>query len=158
MQFFNFKQLTVFHTQFSTCVILQIKAKDSTFFIWPIISGTKDKTCAVTDHQVVTPLLLWLPYGIGQTIIFLPCGFYLSFFLLSFFSLPNLKWSTNGCLPYFHTWCGLSANLECMSEMCCTWLVENTGRKNLPSRHHRTTLSGHIFATKACIDNLKKTC
>jgi len=22
-------------------------------------------------------------------------------------------------LPYFHTWCGLSANLECMSEMCC---------------------------------------
>jgi len=25
-----------------------------------------------------------------------------------------------------------------------------------PSRHHRTTLSGHIFATKACIDNRKK--
>jgi len=21
-----------------------------------------------------------------------------------------------GCLPYFHTWCGLSANLECRSE------------------------------------------
>jgi len=28
--------------------------------------------------------------------------------------------------------------------------------KNLPSTHHRTTLSGHIFATKACIDNRKK--
>ena len=25
-------------------------------------------------------------------------------------------------------------------------------------RHHRTTLSGHIFATEACIDNRKKTC
>ena len=25
-----------------------------------------------------------------------------------------------------------------------------------PSVHHRTTLSGHIFATKACIDNRKK--
>jgi len=24
---------------------------------------------------------LWPPYGIGQAIIFLPCGFYLSYFL-----------------------------------------------------------------------------
>jgi len=30
-----------------------------------------------------------------------------------------------------HTWCGLSANLECRSEMCCTWLAENTGRKKI---------------------------
>ena len=35
-----------------------------------------------------------------------------------------------GCLPYFYTWCGLSANLECRSEMCCTCLAENTGHKN----------------------------
>jgi len=28
--------------------------------------------------------------------------------------------------------------------------------KNSPSAHHRTTLSGHIFTTKACIDNRKK--
>jgi len=27
-----------------------------------------------------------------------------------------------------------------------------------PSRHRRTTLSGYIFATKACIDNRKRTC
>jgi len=27
-----------------------------------------------------------------------------------------------------HTWCGLSANLECRSETCCTRLAENTGR------------------------------
>jgi len=44
--------------------------------------------------------------------------------------------------------------------MCCTRLVENTGRKKsrqkLPSRHHRTTLSGYIFATKAHIHNRKK--
>jgi len=32
----------------------------------------------------------------------------------------------------------------------------NTGRKNSRSAHHRTTLSGYIFATKACIDNRKK--
>jgi len=28
--------------------------------------------------------------------------------------------------------------------------------KNSPSGHHRTTLSGYIFTTKACIDNWKK--
>jgi len=44
--------------------------------------------------------------------------------------------------------------------MCCTWLAGN-GRpqkiaKNLASGHHRTTLTGYIFATKAPIDNRKK--
>jgi len=37
-----------------------------------------------------------------------------------------------GCLPYFHTWCGLNANLGCRSETCCTWLIENTGCKKSP--------------------------
>ena len=55
-----------------------------------------------------------------------------------------------------HTWCGLSANLECKSEMCCTQLAGYAGRKKSPSGHHPTTLSGYIFATKACIDNGKK--
>ena len=29
-------------------------------------------------------------------------------------------------------------------------------RQKSPSAQHRTTLSGYIFATKACIDNRKK--
>jgi len=96
---------------------------------------------------------LWSPYVIGQTIIFLPCGFYFSSFFF-FFSSPNLIGRRlDVYLPYFHTWCGLSANLECMSEMCCTRLAVNTGRKKSPFWHHRTTLSGYIFGTKACIDN-----
>ena len=37
--------------------------------------------------------------------------------------------------------------------MCCTRLTVNTGRKKSPFWHHRTTLSGYIFGTKACIDN-----
>jgi len=45
-----------------------------------------------------------------------------------------------------------------MSEMCWTRLAENTGRKNSPSVHHRTTLLGHIFTTKTRIDNRRKTC
>jgi len=43
--------------------------------------------------------------------------------------------------------------------MCCTWLAENTGRKNgqkSSSGHYRTNLSGGIFTTKARIDNQKK--
>jgi len=41
------------------------------------------------------------------------------------------------------------------SEMRCTLLAENTGRKKSPFWHHRTTLTGYIFGTKACIDNRK---
>jgi len=51
---------------------------------------------------------------------------------------------------------GLSANLECMSEMRCTLLTENTGRKKSPFWHHRTTLLGCIIAAKARIYNRKK--
>ena len=43
--------------------------------------------------------------------------------------------------------------------MCCTRLAEKHRtqklRKKSPSAHHRTNLSGYIFATKACIDNRK---
>jgi len=31
--------------------------------------------------------------------------------------------------------------------------LKNTGRKNSPSVHHRTTSSGYIFAIKVCIDS-----
>jgi len=78
---------------------------------------------------------------------------FLSFFL-SFF-LAKSQRSQIGCLPYFHTRCGPSANLECRSEMYCMRLAGNAGRKKSPSQHHRTTLSSYIFAAKAHIDNRK---
>jgi len=60
-------------------------------------------------------------------------------------------------------WCGLSANSECRSEMCCTsqyvarWKYRTQKiAKNLPSAHHRTTLLGYIIATKARVNNWKK--
>jgi len=40
--------------------------------------------------------------------------------------------------------------------MCRKQLAENTGRKKPPFWHHCTTLSGCIFATKACINNRGK--
>ena len=41
-----------------------------------------------TIHHLVTVYFLRSPYVIGQTIIFLPCGYYLSIF---FISSPNLS-------------------------------------------------------------------
>ena len=82
-----------------------------------------------------------------------------SFYLLSAFFLAKSQRPHIGCLPYFHTWCGLSANLECRSEMCGTRIAENAGPKKSPkspSGHHRTNLSGYIFATQAHINNRKK--
>ena len=37
----------------------------------------------------------------------------------------------------------------------CKYRTRKCSQKS-PSGHHRTTLSGYIFATKACIDNRKK--
>jgi len=63
-----------------------------------------------------------------------------SFFLfLSPSFLAHSQRSDIGCLPYFYTWCDLSANLEFRSEMCCTRLAGNTGSKNdAKSRQLRT--------------------
>ena len=36
-------------------------------------------------------MLLWPPYGIGQAIIFLPCGFFFCLLSSFFFSVPNLS-------------------------------------------------------------------
>jgi len=105
--------------------------------------------------------ILWPPYRIGQAIIFLPCGFFLSSSIfLSFFPRLISAAADRMSIVYhtstIHTWCGPSANLECRCEMWCTRLAGNTGRKKSPFWHHGTTLLGYIFTTKACIDNRKK--
>jgi len=74
---------------------------------------------------------------------------------LLLFSSPNLSGRrVHGCLPYFDTWCGLTANLDVLQGARWKYRTEKWCQK-LPSKHHRTTLSGYIFATKACIDNRK---
>ena len=85
--------------------------------------------------------LLWPPCIADMDIIFYRCGF---FFLLFF--LAYSKQSEIGCLPYFHSWCGLSANLECRSELCCTRLAENTGHKNYAKNHHLCTITQRCWA------------
>jgi len=79
---------------------------------------------------------------LGRPLYFCPVisifFFFLSFYL---FSSPNLSGRR---LDVYHTStqrCGLSANLECMSEMCCTWLADNTGRKNDAKNRHLDTIA-----------------
>ena len=101
-------------------------------------------------------MLLWVPhFWFALIIIFSSCGFF--FFLF----LACSQSSQIGCLPYFHAWCSHCANLEFRSESNvmheARWKYRTQKiAKNLPSAHHRTTLSGYIFATKAYIDNRKK--
>ena len=84
---------------------------------------------------------LWPPYVIGRPLYFCPVIsiFYLSIF---FFFIPRLisaiaDWMS---IPYFDTWCGPSANLECRSERCCTRLAANAGPKKVAKNHHLSTI------------------
>jgi len=81
-------------------------------------------------------------FVIEQTIIYLPCYFY----LLSFF-IPRLisaaaDWMST-ILPHMVWPC---ANLECRSEMCCTRLAGNTRRKNDAKYRHLRTIAQHCRA------------
>jgi len=58
-----------------------------------------------------------------------------------FFSSPKSQRSQSGCLPYCYTWCGLHANLECRSEMCCTRLAGNAVRKDYTKNRHLGTIA-----------------
>ena len=78
---------------------------------------------------------LWPPYVIGQAIYI-----FTLWFLLLFFPRLISQRSEIGCLSYFHTWCGLSVNLECRSETCCARLAENTARKKSPKSRHLGTI------------------
>jgi len=88
------------------------------------------------------------------------CGHYIFVLFLSSFFLLLFPRPISAVADWMSTtWWGLSAKLECRSEMCCTRLAEIQDAKrtqNWPSAHHRKTLSSYIFTTKACIDNRKK--
>jgi len=65
---------------------------------------------------------------------------------LGFFCKWTLGVSGTVCLLYFHTWCGLSSNLRCRSETCCTQLAENTGRKKVAKNRHLGTIAQFYWA------------
>jgi len=65
---------------------------------------------------------------------------FLSIYLSSFFFPRLLLAAQVGCLPYFDTWCGPRANLECRSERCCTRLAANAGPKKVAKNRHLGTI------------------
>jgi len=70
---------------------------------------------------------------------------YSIFYLLSFF--PRLFSAVADCMsiPYFHTWCDLSANLGCSLKRAARGSLKIQDAKidkNSLSAHHRTTLFG----------------
>jgi len=67
-------------------------------------------------------------------------GFFLSSIFFFFFFLAWSQRPHIACLPYFDTWCGASANLECRAETCCARLAENAGSKKSPKIGHLGTI------------------
>ena len=57
--------------------------------------------------------------------------------------MVDIQWSEIGCLPYFRTWCGLSANLGCRYETCCTRLAEIQYAEKSPKKRHLGTIAEH---------------
>jgi len=99
---------------------------------------------------------LWPPYVIGQAIYISILSFVLSSFFLS---SPNLG---RRRLDVYHT-CTHGVALVRIKDAGLKRAARGSlqiqdakSRQKSPSGHHRTTLSGYIFATKACIDNRKK--
>ena len=100
------------------------------------------------------------PMDQGRPLYFCPL---VSIFLLSFylFSSPNLSGrrldvyytSTHGVV-LVRIW---NACLKCGARGSLKIQNAKMTQKS-PAAHHRTTLSGCVFATKAYIDNLKNTC
>jgi len=90
------------------------------------------------------------------------CGHYIFVLFLYFFmfSSPNLSGRR---LDVYHTSThGVALVREFRMQVwnvlhvACWKCRTRKIAKNSPSGHHRTTLSGYIVATKACIDNRKK--
>jgi len=112
----------------------------------------------IAARNTIFILLLWPLYGIGQAIIFLPCGFFLLLLLLLLFASPNLSGPR---LDVYHT----STRGVALEFRMQVWNVLHVAcwkyrmqiiAKNLPPGHPCTTLLGCRFATKAHIDNQKK--
>jgi len=119
-------------------------------------SGNPHK-CIKLKKREAACVFLWPPYVMGQAIIFLPRGFF--FFLLFFPRLISAVTDWISTILRHIVWPWSEFRMP-------VWNVLHAARwkcrtqklaKKSPSGHHRTTLSDHIFATKAHIDNQKKT-
>jgi len=104
-------------------------------------------------HPVVCSL--WSPWWNRADHYIFALWFLLSFF----FSSPNLsrRRLMSTILPHM-VWPQCEFKMQVWNLLhAARWkYTTQKSRHKSPSGHHRTTLSGYIFTTKACIDNWKK--
>jgi len=135
-----------FHLRYLSAVLLPLSFPSPSMWYICLISAQNSHTVHTpypTHQKILFFVMAALHSRCGRYIFALWfLSFCLSFYL---FSSPNLSGRR---LDVYHTsthviqppgchnpinvicyvmcvlWCGPSANLECMSEMCCTWLAE----------------------------------
>ena len=125
-------------------------------YIWSSVVWPSDSTLSI--HHTYSPLSLVMAALCNRAGHYIFALWFLSIFL-SFFSSPNLSGHR---LDVYHTSThGVAvvrienAGLKCAARGSCKYRMQKSRQKS-PSGHHRTTLSGYIFATRARIDNRKK--
>ena len=95
---------------------------------------------SVTNIELQTVYISWIIMAALRS----RCGHYIFvLFLSSFFFFPPLISAVADWMSTIlsHVVCALSANLECRSEMYCTRLAENAGRKKSPKSCHLGTIA-----------------
>ena len=103
------------------------------------LPSTTDTVLLPASQKLLISCSLWPPYIIGQAIIFLPCGFFLSIFYLSFFL--NLSGHR---LDVYHTsthGVALVWIKKCRSEICCSRLAANAGPKKVAKNRYMGTIA-----------------
>ena len=121
----------------------------------------------VNSHRLYWANLfsLWPPCVIGGPLYFCPVvSFYLLSFFFYLFFIPRLISASTDwmSIPYFYTWRGPIANLECRSEMCGTRLAANAGPKKVAKNRHLGTIPQLCRAISSQLRHVstigKKTC
>jgi len=116
---------------------------------WSAVSRTFSLVSKITDFKSSLPAAICDKTCDSRLVMAALCnrsGHYIfALWFLSIFFLFFLAYSQRpqvGCLPYHvYTRCGPSANLECRSERCCTWLAANAGPKKVAKNRHLGTIS-----------------
>ena len=98
------------------------------YWFCPSLMSTSLVTSLVTSCGPGTAFISYWPSGWALAHILV---------ILSFF--PRLISAVGDWMSTIHR--GLSANLECRSETCCTRLAANTGRKKVAKNRHLATIA-----------------
>jgi len=121
------------------------------FFCAEVVGATSNDVFLVSA-VIMAALRSRCAHSILPLWFILLCSFFLFFIAYS-------QRSEIGCLPYFHTWYGLSATLECRSEMRCTQLKiqdAKIAQKSPSAYHHITQLCWAISSQLRRISAIEK--